>query len=744
MVKKVTNEDIVMLLSEGVVKEQIQDRILLPQILVSGLKHDKVVEEILRCPYCGKEWQEEKPENKSYLAYGTIQKCPECEKKMFGRIPLQKEKRFEKSSVSYEISEFRVTESSKIFYADTALIHGEQGMIFAEYEIHLVYKVDPKMTMQEINLSLLHRAFVTERDKYLYNAAGKRTNKYLKNVFMQDRPMTIVSENAKNFMRNCLFMGGDHNCSESIWMDEFEKGRSVKDSYSYVPRGERKAGETLNQYHFKKVPEPPREYQKIVGKVLNEDLITGMKKRESLCMNCGRVFRDEVKYDWGEVVCPYCGCRSQYQKSLHGLNRKICFLSQEGENTLFIRTVGYQYSFGDEWEVSVEDREEYRCILTFGGEKGEEIHFLVNEGYATNPVWVEKEKYWSQKFRDRIEELSFIGEMPLLKYSALQEYLKQESPGTSYGALQLHSLITFIRFEKKYPVVEQICRRGIVSALAEELQYLSERNEFQRMDLTQQKVCNALKLSEHFTKMLIAHGGWRGTLIDLQRLYALDPNMRPEDYEWIVQHNIDIGSIERVFQETPMTIMRMCAYLENVRINQCFEPSMAINDWCDYLKAAKTIEVDLTDNKAKYPSSLKREHDRAMAKQKLVMDEKKDEFFQKETERYGKLFSYKTDGYLVMPPKNMKDLFEEGRKLCHCVGSYSDRIIQGQTCILFVRKAQEPEKPYFTIEVNPTDKCVVQLRGLSNRLVNQVTEKPLIDFLKEWGEKKHIQLKKAV
>ena len=34
MVKKVTNEDIVMLLNEGVVKEQIQTRILLPQILV--------------------------------------------------------------------------------------------------------------------------------------------------------------------------------------------------------------------------------------------------------------------------------------------------------------------------------------------------------------------------------------------------------------------------------------------------------------------------------------------------------------------------------------------------------------------------------------------------------------------------------------------------------------------------------------------------------------------------------------
>ena len=90
---------------------------------------------------------------------------------MFGRTFLQKEKTFEKSSISYEISEFRVTKSSKIFYADIALIHGKTGMIFAEYEIHLVYKVDQKMTIQEINLSLLHRAFVTERDKYLYNAA---------------------------------------------------------------------------------------------------------------------------------------------------------------------------------------------------------------------------------------------------------------------------------------------------------------------------------------------------------------------------------------------------------------------------------------------------------------------------------------------------------------------------------------------------------------------------------------------
>ena len=140
---------------------------------------------------------------------------------------------------------------------------------------------------------------------------------------------------------------------------------------------------------------------------------------------------------------------------------------------------------------------------------------------------------------------------------------------------------------------------------------------------------------------------------------------------------------------------------------------------------------------------MKREHDRAVAKQKLVLDAKKDEFFQVETERYGKLYSYKTDDYMIIPPRNMKDLFEEGRKLNHCVGSYSDRIIAGETCIMFIRKASEPLKPYFTIEISQRNNYVVQLRANSNRCINRSTEKELIKFLKEWSKKKNVALNGA-
>lgn len=98
---------------------------------------------------------------------------------------------------------------------------------------------------------------------------------------------------------------------------------------------------------------------------------------------------------------------------------------------------------------------------------------------------------------------------------------------------------------------------------------------------------------------------------------------------------------------------------------------------------------------------------------------------------------------MIIPPKNMKDLFEEGRKLNHCVGSYSDRIIAGETCIMFIRKVCEPQKPYFTIEISQRNNYVVQLRANSNRCINRSTEKELIKFLKEWSKKKNVALNGA-
>lgn len=743
MAKKVTNEEILEQLNEEKIKPLVLEKILFPAILISGTKQNHMLTRTLRCPYCGEEWTDTKSEN----VYGYNEKitCRSCGRVMVGSIMIPEEGVRTETSIDYLDGNSACLSSSHVFFMDTASIGGRKGVLLAKYNVSMDWAIERTIEVLEFNLYLKERAFITETEKFMYNENGKRCNRNLRSSFYFKSPMELISEQAKQYVNGFACVEQKNSYYSWQWMDAYECSRDVTLKDNYVPQGERKAIETNKRFPCDELPEIPMQIKLIISKQISEDVITGVKHRENLCLNCGTLFHDDAPYSTSNKTCPNCEYTQSYDCSLryNDIEREICYISQKGDDTLFLRIVANSYTFDDNWNIATATEEKYRCIIRVRPDGEPEIHFLVKEGYGENRCWVEKKNYASDKFRHNVQEVRYLGGIPLFKYSALEKFLEVKQPGKNYSSLTLSELISFIRYEKIYPVVEQICKRGIIPALVEELRYLCNNGIFRNMDLSCKKVSDALKMSEHFVKMLIADNGTDYALESLQRLYALDPNMRTEDYNWICENGIRIDGIERIFAEMPMTMMRLCEYLEHVRINQCFDPKMAINDWYDYLRAAKTIDVDLTDNKAKYPSSLKREHDRATAKQKLVLDAKKDEFFQVETERYGQLYSYANDDYLIIPPANMKDLFEEGRKLSHCVGSYSDRIIKGESCIMFIRKATEPEKPYFTIEVNQKNSYVVQLRGLANRCVNKATEKSLVLFLKEWANKKHLITDKA-
>ena len=740
MAKKVTNEEILERLNEEKIKKLALEEMLFPAMVVSGIKQGHTVTRTLRCPYCGEEYTETADEYSYGYRYNKRVICDVCERTMVGTTMIPEEGTKLVTHLEYLDDNSALYGSSSILYMDLVTIGERKGVLIARYEFGMNWSFGKTIGVQEFSLYLKERAFITETEKFMYNEDGKRCNRNLHQSFYGHTPLELISKQTKNFINNFKCMKDVNHYYSWQWMDEYECSRDVTRMEGYVPQGERKAIETNKRFPCDELPEIPKHIPRIIGKRISEDVVTGRTRRENFCLNCGTVFQDEVRHEFERKTCPNCGYTQEdtYDYRYNDLNREICYISQKGDDTLFLRIVRNRYSFDDVWNVTTKSDEEYRCIILMQPEKEPEIHFMVKEGYGEDRYWVDKKKYASDKIRHNVQEPQYIGGIPLLKYSALKNFLEVKQPGNGYESPTFRDLISFIRFEKTYPVVEQICKRGIVRALAAELEYLSSHGIFRCMDLRCTKVPEALKMSEFFVKMLVGENGTDYALETLQQLYTLDPNMRKEDYAWIRENGLRAEEIARIFAETPMTMMRLCEYLEHVRINQCFDPKQAINDWCDYLRAAKTIDVDLTDNKAKYPSSLKREHDRATAKQRLILDAKKDEFFQAETERYGKLYSYENDEYMIIPPANMKDLFEEGRKLSHCVGSYSDRIIRGESCIMFVRKVSEPEKPYFTIEVNQHNSYVVQLRGLANRSVNRATEKSLILFLREWGNKKHL------
>ena len=73
-----------------------------------------------------------------------------------------------------------------------------------------------------------------------------------------------------------------------------------------------------------------------------------------------------------------------------------------------------------------------------------------------------------------------------------------------------------------------------------------------------------------------------------------------------------------------------------------------------------------------------------------------------------------------------KELIYEGKKLHHCVSSYTERHLKGHTMIVFVRLSSSPNIPLYTLEVRSGE--IVQFRAKYNHDVpNEVW-----DVAKKW------------
>ena len=80
----------------------------------------------------------------------------------------------------------------------------------------------------------------------------------------------------------------------------------------------------------------------------------------------------------------------------------------------------------------------------------------------------------------------------------------------------------------------------------------------------------------------------------------------------------------------------------------------------------------------------------------------------------------------------MEDIIKEGEQLHHCVGSserYWDRIERRESYVLFLRHTSDPDKPYYTLEVEP-DGTVRQKRTMYDRQEADIDQAK--KFLRQW------------
>ncbi|MCX4367817.1 MAG: PcfJ domain-containing protein, partial [Clostridia bacterium] len=138
-----------------------------------------------------------------------------------------------------------------------------------------------------------------------------------------------------------------------------------------------------------------------------------------------------------------------------------------------------------------------------------------------------------------------------------------------------------------------------------------------------------------------------------------------------------------------------------------------VSDYNDYLGQLEKLEYDVNDLKNLMPENLSKTHAELSLILSIKQDEKKKEPFYNSAKKYD-IYNAEHSGFVIGAITDIAELKKEGIALHHCVGGYDDRVISGNSVIFAIRKTEEKDVPYVTLELSPKDMRIVQYRGIEN------------------------------
>ena len=132
----------------------------------------------------------------------------------------------------------------------------------------------------------------------------------------------------------------------------------------------------------------------------------------------------------------------------------------------------------------------------------------------------------------------------------------------------------------------------------------------------------------------------------------------------------------------------------------------------DYWKDAERAGLDLESEVVAFPHSITEAQARATAaihyKENAALRGK----FEKMAKRLQAL-RWEHMGLIITPAESEEQLILEGKALGHCVGGYGKEHCGGN-CIFFIRRADAPDVPFYTLQLDTHTGKVIQNRGEKN------------------------------
>ena len=221
-----------------------------------------------------------------------------------------------------------------------------------------------------------------------------------------------------------------------------------------------------------------------------------------------------------------------------------------------------------------------------------------------------------------------------------------------------------------------------------------------------------------------------------QAYVAIHLRGRAELFQWQLHNEVSEIPTDIFQYMTAEKFMRYIdaqfpIYCEARPANGYRDPTMEtlVITYVDYLHMCRRQAYDMKEKSVLFPKNCAAAHDREAERIQKINDAQKNKAFGIAYAGFARKAALSNEELQIVCPKRANELVAEGRALHHCVGSYIDRVTEGRCLIVFVRRVEEPKKPYVTVEVR--DGKIAQIHGDHNSAPTEDVQK----FVDLWSRK---------
>ena len=463
------------------------------------------------------------------------------------------------------------------------------------------------------------------------------------------------------------------------------------------------------------IPDIPKDFEKwAFTDAVPQYMYYEYGKRIGLCTCCGKhhELKEQPKYG-KEGTCP--GCKRKVQYRTYKKKGRI----HDWEYAALIQKIqgGYVLRFFALNQLIEQGTRSYggmseKIRITYNEQWNRQAIYSYHRYKTTNKIrWCNGYEYLSAYGGRKEEErcrlyprnLRKILKGSKLEYSGMPEFAR-----TGIEFYQQD----FINKAKEYTGIEKLIKAEFYNLTNSCISYGSRAP----IDLYQKRVKKVLGLTgEYYNLIRDKDPTWREYEVTEQ---CQDVGIRAtwEQIQKMSQYARNFAIYMR--HSTPH---KMLKYIEGLKSEGPYAMrNQEVNDYHDYLQLAAGLGYNLDDDWILYPKNLKERHDQLTEEQnerkaelEKESDDKKDRKLKITIKRKGwTRYEMEIEQLLIRLPKCAHEIRKEGNAQHHCVATYMDRMVAGETCILFIRKKEEPDKSYYTVEVK--DDEVIQVRGKYN------------------------------